>query len=483
MTTAVDGTADAVLHPLSVQPTAVGWSRTRERGVLCLATANDVLLVDDGDPGRTLGTLSHPAPVIRMWSSVRAGLVAVADARGGVTVHDLTATPTVGRGRRQQDPEGGVTALCGDPWSGAVVWGSADGRVYGVGAGDAALLGTLPGPATSLALLSDAGLVVAADGGDRLLRLAWPGGGSVTAVPMPFRVREVHPATGGLLLVSGHGGEVEIRAEDGRTHLLTPGPVPSPPDEAGPGWLRDSVGVVLPARDAVLPTGIRRWGIGHVCLPASLPPDSEEFAMLLARAREQGLRVLAELAPPGKDSAHGELLRRAYDLLEETVDGLRLSDTVRWPASLLTRMRHLLEAYPQAAVVTTSTPRIALGTGHVTLDPPPELVVTDGEDALQGRPAPDDESSTGGNTGAEADTGISRTAQLSSYGTWFLPDRLPLPQAGLLLALPGCHEVPASVLDPADQASSALRPCSRPEPDNWPCVTAGSSGCPPAWFR
>ena len=397
VTTAVDGTADAVLHALSVQPTAVGWSRTRERGVLCLATGNDVLLVDDTDPGRTLGTLSHPAPVVSLWSSVRSCLLTVADAHGGLTIHNLAT----GLAPRHQDPGGGITALSGDPWSGAVVWGSRDGRVYrvrgtggsagasggeadpspggpggaaeaasgGVGgaAGAVVLLGTLPAPASSLALLSDVGLVVAADGGDRLLRLPWPEGGPVTAVPMPFRVREVHPATGGLLLVSGHGGEVEIRAEDGRTHLLTPGPVPSSPDDAGPGWLRDSVGVVLSARDAVLPAGIRRWGIGHVCLPASLPPGSEEFATLLARAREQGLRVLAELAPPGDDSPHGELLRRAHDLLEQPVDGLRIGDTAHWPTSLLTRLRHLLDAYPQAAVVTTGTPLVAFGTGHLVL--------------------------------------------------------------------------------------------------------------------
>lgn len=320
-------------------------------------------------------------------------------------------------------------------------------RATEAASGGVVLLGTLPAPATSLALLSDAGLVVAADGGDRLLRLDWPGGGAVSAVPMPFRVREVHPATGGLLLVSGHGGEVEIRAEDGRTHLLTPGPVPAPPDEAGPGWLRDSVGVVLPARGAVLPAGIRRWGIGHVCLPASLPPGSAEFATLLAQAREQGLRVLAELAPPGENSPYGELLRRAYDLLEETVDGLRLGDLTRWPAPLLARLRHLLDAYPQAAVVTTGTPRIDLGPGHLTLGPPPEPAPADGDDAPQGPPAPDDESSTGGagENGTEAD-GEAEADTPHPTGTWSLPDGLPHTQACLLLALPGCHEVPASVL-------------------------------------
>ncbi|MFF1306839.1 hypothetical protein [Streptomyces sp. NPDC058307] len=458
VTTAVDGTADTVLHPLAVQPTAVGWSRTAERGVLCLATGADVLLVDDGDPDRTLRILSHPAPVVRLWCSVRSALVAAADASGAVTVHHLASPSDPGAGRWHAGTE--ITALCGDPRSGAVVWGTADGRVWagpGMGvtgsaaggskgsaepstagsggtadpssrsAGDAAVLGLLPAPASSLALLPETGLVVAADGSERLLRLGWPEGGAVTAVPMPFRVREVHPAAGGLLLVSGHGGEVEIRAEDGRSHLLTPGPVASPPDGAGPGWLRDSVGVVLPARNAVLPPGIRRWGIGHICLPAALPADSEEFAALLARARELGLRVLVELAPPDEDSPYGELLRRACDLLEEPIDGLRLSDTDRWPASLLTRLRHLLGAYPQAALVTTTTAATHPDPpGHLCLGPPPDPA------AAPGPPA--------------------------RYRAWALPSDVADPQAALLLALPGCHEVPASVLAPAGRAPSVLRP-------------------------
>ncbi|WP_020117598.1 hypothetical protein [Streptomyces canus] len=475
VTTAVDGTADAVLHPLSVQPTAVGWSRTAERGVLCLAAGDEVLLVGDGDPDRILRALPHPAPVVRLWCSVRAGLVAAADASGGVTVHRLASDrdSEVGRWR----PGAGVTALCGDPWSGAVVWGAADGRVYGVGGGavgavsptDAGsgsgsdpaseygsasgsapgaveVLGVLPAPASSLALLPEAGLVVAADGGDRLLRLPWPGGGTADAVPMPFRVREVHPAAGGLLLVSGHGGEVEIRAEDGRSQLLTPGPVPSPPDETEPDWLRDSVGVVLPARNAVLPPGIRRWGIGHVCLPAALPPDSAEFAALLTRARELGLRVLAELAPPGEDAPYGELLRRAYDLLEEPIDGLRLSDPHQWPAPLLTRLRHLLDAYPRTAIVTTATHLTRsdspFGTGHLSLGPPPEP-------ANAPEPSPESEPHPESATPA---------APLPPYRPWVLPDGLSRPRAGLLLALPGCHEVPASVLAPDGRSVSTLRP-------------------------
>ncbi|WP_406217748.1 hypothetical protein [Streptomyces canus] len=472
VTTAVDGTADTVLHPLAVQPTAVGWSRTAERGVLCLATGSDILLVDDGDPDRTVRTLSHPDQVVHLWCSVRSALVAAADASGAVTVHHLASLPDTEAGRWH--PGTAITALCGDPLSGTVVWGAADGRVWAGAAGsggsagsaepvtdvsgrttdpssgsvgDVAVLGVLPAPASSLALLPEAGLVVAADGSDRLLRLDWPEGGAVTAVPMPFRVREVHPAAGGLLLVSGHGGEVEIRAEDGRSHLLTPGPVPSPPDDAGPSWLRDSVGVVLPARNAVLPPGIRRWGIGHVCVPAALPPGSEEFSALLASARELGLRVLAELTPPGEDSPYGELLKRAYDLLEEPIDGLRLSDTDLWPTPLLTRLGHLLGAYPQTAVVTTATaPARPDALGHLTLGPPPHP------------PTPVDPPDHTATPDPPSELAAVPTTPLQPYRAWALPSGLADPQAALLLALPGCHEVPASVLDPAGRAPSVLRP-------------------------
>ncbi|MFF7279241.1 hypothetical protein [Streptomyces griseorubiginosus] len=462
VTTAVDGTADAVLHPLSLQPTAVGWSRTADRAALCLATGGDVLLVDDGDPDRILRVLPHPAPVVRLWCSARAGLVAAADADGGVTLHDLVSGTVAGRWRTAA-----VTALSGDPESGALVWGAADGRLHGVRGGTAdavtepPALGSLPAPASAVAVLPEAGLVVAADGGDRLLRLPWPGGGAVDVVPMPFRVREVHRAGGGQLLLSGHGGEVEIRAEDGRSRLLTPGPVPSPPEEAGPGWIRDSVGVLLPARNAVLPPGIRRLGIGHVCLPAALPPGSEEFTALLAQARDQGLRVLAELPPPDGDTSYGELLKRAHDALEEPVDGLRLGDPTRWPAALPARLRHLLEAYPEAAIVTTGAPPSdpPLTTGHLPLGPPPdpETAVAPPPEAAVGPPPgtavpPPPEAARH----APPPSGAAVTHQ--PYQGWALPEGLPYPRAALLLALPGCHEVPASLLVPDDRAAMALRP-------------------------
>ncbi|MER6285195.1 hypothetical protein [Streptomyces sviceus] len=456
VTTAVDGTADAVLHPLSLQPSAVGWSRTADRAVLCVATGTDVLLVDDGDPDRVLRTLPHPAPVERMWCSARAGLVAVADTNGAVTLHDLASDTVAGRWRTGA----AVTALTGDPGSGALVWGAADGRLLAVDGGAASAvaepltLGSLPAPASSLAVLPEAGLVMAADGSDRLLRLAWPGGGAVGVVPMPFRVREVHRATGGQLLLSGHGGEVEIRAEDGRSRLLTPGPVP---DGAGPGWIRDSVGMVLPARTTVLPPGIRRWGIGHVCLPAALPPGSEAFHALLTQARDQGLRVLAELAPPGEDTPHGELLRRAYDALEEPVDGLRIGDTDRWPEPLLGRLRHLLDAYPAAAIVTSGAPpaELPFGAGHLPLgppvsaEPPPETVMDPRPETVV---APRPESVV------DPPPAPATAALPPSSRAWALPDGLPYPQAALLLALPGCHEVPASLLASTDLAAAALRP-------------------------
>lgn len=261
VSTALDGTADAVLHRFpaaAAEPTALGWSRLARQTVLCLVSGTDVVLAADGDPRRELARLTHSARVVGLWSSVRAGTVAVADARGDLVVHrpaSGTGPPTTLWGTGQA-----ITALTGDPASGAVVWATEDGRVHawrpdgapeaggdGVdGAGETAtgrrdreeddwdVLAVLPAPATSLAVSPESGLVVAADGGPRLLRLPWPEGGPATGAPVPFPVREVCPAPSGRLLLTGHGGEVEIRSEDGRAHLFTPAPVPAAPGGAAP---------------------------------------------------------------------------------------------------------------------------------------------------------------------------------------------------------------------------------------------------------
>jgi hypothetical protein len=486
VSTALDGSADAVLHRLPAamaEPTALGWSRLARQTVLCLASGTDVVLAADGDPRRDLATLTHSARVVGLWCSVRAGVVAVADARGDLVVHrpaSGTGTPTTlwGTGRR-------ITALSGDPASGAVVWATADGRVHmwrpdgsgsgggGVGDGeddgvggrgreddgaggrgredDSVVLAVLPAPATSLAVSPATGLVVAADGGPRLLRLPWPDGGPVTGAPVPFSVQEVCPAPGGRLLLTGHGGEVEIRSEDGRTHLFTPAPVPAAPDGTGPAWLRDSVGVALPADDLRLPLRARRWGVGHVCLPASCEPGAPETTALVEEARAQGLRVLADLCPPDDTATHGALLRRAYDLLEERFDGLRLRDAARWPEALLIRLRHLLDAFPEAALVGT------------TEEGGPEEGGPEGSGPEgSGSEGSGSEGSGSGAVGTPCHLVVGApptvpAATAVPVPPWALPPDAPYSAACLLLALPGCHEVPLAVLDAETPETTALR--------------------------
>lgn len=460
VTTALDGAADSVLHRLRAEPAALGWSRAEQTDVLCLASGTEVVLARDGDPRRVVGVLSHSAEVVRLWCSARAGVVAVAEAGGAVTVHRLPSGDGTTVRVRAAGPE--VTALGGDPASGAVVWAGADGTVHGLPgrnirevhddaespavADTARALGLLPAPATSLTVLAGAGLVVAADGGPRLTRLPWPAGGAATTVPVSFRVREVHPAPDGRLLLTGTGGELEIRSEDDRTHLITPGPLPVSPDGSGPGWLHDTVGMSLPGGDSALPTRIRRWGVGHVCLSASLEPGSGRFAALSGQAREQTLRVMADLRPPDATASAADVLERAYGLLEQRVDGLRLIGDGHWPAALVRRLRHLVDAYPQVALVAAAgsdatgasgtdsgggadSGRGADGGGasgagcHLTVGPPPD--------------------------GPAAVTGPGRV--------WALPGTVPHLRACLLLALPGCHEVPHTLLASAAPGPRRLR--------------------------
>ncbi|NBM20909.1 hypothetical protein, partial [Streptomyces sp. GC420] len=411
--TALDGTSDSVLHRPQRPPTALGWTREDRQPVLCMAQGSDVALARDGDPRHIAGVLPHPAEVAHLWCSAESATVAVADADGGIHVHRLTG-PGEGTTRvRATGPA--VTALTGDPSSGAVVWACADGGVESwAGEGSPVLrLGLLRVPAISLALLPATGLVVAADGGPRLLRLPWPRPGPPTGVAVPFSVREAYAAPGGRVTLVGRGGDVEIRSEDERVHLVGSGPVPRPADRAGPAWARTSVGVALPGPAPVLPPRLRRWGIGHVRLPATVTPDSEAFAILLDRAREQGLRVVAQLTPPdlrvpvdpagdGEAQAAGiaeggavrdtasaaDVLVRAHAWLEAGVDGLWLCESPGWPAALARRLRHLVDAYPDAALLAAATVTTAYdvddvdgedgaartsGAGcHLTIGPPPD---------------------------------------------------------------------------------------------------------------
>lgn len=473
---ALDGSGEVATHAWAPRAAAIGWAAD---AVLCVAEGRHVHLLADGDPARLLRRLTHDAAVLRMWTAAALDAVAVADADGRVVLHRGTAAP-----RTLCGPGPHVTALTGHHETGAVAWSTADGRVH-VLASPAAPAPVVSGrttpPPTALALLADT-TVVAADATPCLHRFPPPpdasdggevhtdqAGGGSSAMRAGFAVREVYAGAGGdrLVLVGG-GAPVEIRAEDGRTHVVLPASAAQADGPAGPAWVRASVGVVLPGAaraagttgeagsagaagsdgptapagavgpadtgtadtgtadlpdpaDAAWLQAARRSGIGHVCVGGPLLDDAPALAAFTERARDAGLRVLADLRAPDDP----ELLLTAQRLLDAGLDGLRVGPAIAGPEATagpaaagaetvteaLADLWHLVDAYPDAALIAVGAPA---GTAHVTPVPPPDP--SDGADSL----AP----------GAR----------------WALPDGCPPIDARRLLALPGCCAVPYALL-------------------------------------
>ncbi|MFD8076435.1 hypothetical protein ACFV3E_27705 [Streptomyces sp. NPDC059718] len=457
---ALDASGEVTAHPWSPAPTALGWAAPGGPGtgpaVLCVAEGRKVHLLDDGDPRRVVLTLDHPADVTHLWTSVSAALIAVADAEGRVVARH--AAPGNGMVSRRFATGGSpVTALAGDPLTGDVVWATEDGRVWLArspedDAGHPVPLGRLPRPATSLAVSSSDATVVAADGGRHLLRLRRPAAGDpedpgsapLPGARLPFQVREVFTAGRGRLMLTGTGGPVEIRSEDGRVHLVLPYPAATSASTStsrapgpGPSWLRASVGVALPGPGPEAPPedvlrAARRCGIGHIRLSGPHPHDSRRTDLVVERAGEAGLRVVAGLPAPLPQAAPADVLLDARRLLDARVDALLLEDLAAWPAHLLDDLRHLTDAYTGVGLIGTAGPSPTGGPEeaaprsavHLTVGPPP-------------LPRPG--------------------AWTVPPGTaWVLPERPPA-DPGVLLALPGCHEVPAGLLTATGHRAEALR--------------------------
>ncbi|MDX2647846.1 hypothetical protein PV341_30605 [Streptomyces sp. PA03-1a] len=455
---ALDASGEVTAHPWSPAPTALGWAAPGGPGsgpaVLCVAEGRKVHLLDDGDPRRVVLTLDHPADVTHLWTSVSAALIAVADAEGRVVARH--AAPGNGMVSRRFATGGSpVTALAGDPLTGDVVWATEDGRVWLArspedDARDPVPLGRLPRPATSLAVSSSDATVVAADGGRHLLRLRRPAAGDpedpgsapLPGARLPFQVREVFAAGRGRLMLTGTGGPVEIRSEDGRVHLVLPYPAAASTSASqapgpGPSWLRASVGVALPGPGPEAPPedvlrAARRCGIGHIRLSGPHPHDPRRTDLVVERAGEAGLRVVAGLPAPPPEAAPADVLLDAQRLLDARVDALLLEDLAAWPAHLLDDLRHLTDAYTGAGLIGIAGPGTTGG---------PEETAPRSAVHLTVGPAP-----------------LPRPgAWTVPLGTaWVLPDRPPA-DPGVLLALPGCHEVPAGLLTATGHRAEALR--------------------------
>lgn|GEM_PF-4611718 len=457
VTAALDGSAEVTRAAAEPVPAALGWTTVpglfEDQVALCVAGGRHLRLLAEGDPARELLWHRHEDGVAHLWSSVRAALVAVADTAGRVVVH--RAAP--GGGLVAQTvcgPGPAVTALSGEPSTRTVLWADADGRVLRWRAepdAEPAVCGMLPRPARALAVSAAAGLVVAADGRRRLHRLPWgtrrSGGPPPAAEPgtaLPFAVDGVFAADPDRLVLAGSGGPVEIRSEDGRAHVVLPDEAVDVPSPGAPRWLAGSVGVALPGPPpaAVLRTA-RRAGVGHVFVaagalagraaagPGDKPGngdadgDADALAAVAARARDAGLRALADVAPPGPGRTAADVLEEGRRLLDLPLDGLRAVAAARWPDGLLDDLRHLVDAFPQAALVATldpAGPGEPSAAAHLTIGQVPAL------DAPP--PAP----------GAG----------------WALPDAGHTDTCRLL-ALPGLAEVPYALLAAEDPRATALR--------------------------
>ncbi|MGA5699107.1 hypothetical protein [Peterkaempfera bronchialis] len=440
------GVVETADRELERQPTALGWLRTSDGPLLCAASGRRLLLLPDGGPATAL---DHPDQVVRLWCSTATGRLATADAAGRVHIWRSDQAGAVAP-VRVCEPEGRVTALSVDARSGRVCWALADGgvRLWEPSSDTVRALGPLPRPATGLAPAPGGHTLWAADGGTRLRRLATepnsgqPDSGEPDGRPevqrLPFRVRELHPLDDGGLLLVGSGGPLELRSEDGRTQIAALDPSPEAADggsDSGPGWLRDSIGIELPiealsgADAAQLLRTARGTGAGHLLVDGGRLRQTGLLPQLSRQAAAAGLRLVADLHPPSAQTeadasaaaaARVKVLEGAAALLE-WADGLRLLRGPLWPPDLVGEVRHLVDAYPDAALLASAD----RSTGAQPI--PCHLVVG---------PAPD----PGG------------PLRPPAPGTgWALPPqppggRRPPVRGALLLSLPGCREVPSDLL-------------------------------------
>src|SRR5262249_28506079 len=150
---------------------------------------------------------------------------------------------------------------------------------------------------------------IAADGGRCLYRLEWPdtqekrsGIEPERLVRLPLHVREVF-AAGQRLVLAGSGGPMEIHSEDGRVHLVLPDPAADASHFRAPPGPRGAVGVAPPPSQADPPSTsllrrARRSGIGHLSLPEPLLNCAPALTAAVERARDSGLRLVADLPTP-----------------------------------------------------------------------------------------------------------------------------------------------------------------------------------------
>lgn len=452
LTLGPDGGPLTEVRTLEREPAALGWVGTAEGPLLCTAQGRRLVLHRAG--GETAASLDHPAELVRLWCSSAGSRLAAVDASGRVHLWRCD-DPAAPRREYTAEPDGPVTALTGDPRSGLVCWAVAGGavRLWEPATGTVREPAVLPRPATGLALWPGGDGLWAADGGPRLMGMdprsgaPRPPADGPGGRPLPFGLREVHLLGDGGLLLTGTGGPVEIRSEDGRTQVAAPDPAP-PGSGGGPRWLRDAVGLELAPEAlgeeeaATLLRTARAAGVCHLLVDGEALRRTEGLLARIARqAAAAGLRLVADLAPPsapaGEETAAARLgtLEAAAALLEHA-DGLRLLRGRSWPAELVAEVRHLVDAYPDAALLAAAD-RLPDGSGDQ--QPPAALAPCH----LVVSPAAPDR----GTPPKPPGPGVA----------WALPSRppggrRPPVRSALLLAQPGCREVPFDLLAETPEA-------------------------------
>lgn len=373
-----------------------------------LPTGAERVVSDPSEPGQLVrlfftGDAEEPARVYAGEDRVSVlGSPAASGATHGVSLGDSLwssddASWLAGIGQSErlwvQDTHGqddgwladGVTAVSGAPDGGLLVWATHDGTLWyrrrreGAGTG---VVGTAPWQVTGLAAAHDGG-VVAAVGGDSKL-LVWEVGGtpsSARSVGLRFCANRVHALSDGGWAVSGTGGPVEVRTEDGRRYQVIPDTQDPVPADEVPTWARGCV--MAEVRE---PSGsgfqeladrmaeIGAQGVGCLLIrctaerpggedaptPGGVRVDGDFRAMLLA-AQRQGVRVAVEVEV-GTELENivvhrysGGLLEHVRELLDQDIDGVCLGFEDDLGHGVLNDVRHLLDGYGDRLLVRMRT--------------------------------------------------------------------------------------------------------------------------------
>ncbi|MEU1500502.1 hypothetical protein [Streptomyces sp. NPDC005732] len=313
-----------------------------------------------------------------LWSSDDASWIAGVGRSGALWVWD-----TYGPG--SESLAASVTAVSGAADGSILVWATRDGTLWyrrrGAAAGTG-VMGTAPWQVTGLATTRDGGAVAAVGGDSKLL--VWELQGTPSS-PRPLRLRfcadRVQALFDGGWAISGTGGPVEVRTEDGRLYHVTPDTQEPLPPDAVPAWAR---GCVLAEVREPSGTGFQNLADrmteiaaqGVDCLlirHAAESPTSEDepaptetltdgdFPAILLAAQQHGVRVIVEV-DAGRESEDsvvhgysGGLLEEVRELLDQDVDGICLSFEGTLRHGLLNDVRHLLDGYGDRLLVRIHT--------------------------------------------------------------------------------------------------------------------------------